>query len=201
MLIAAAHESAVGTKQTWPRRALFVRFRGEADMHRSVASSASIVNDPQPTKAPSTTIGFIDDRRHWAKSRCGLPRGEKPRELSICSTTVCQADLLLIPDLRADERFVEYPTVATEPHFRFYCGMPLINPQGFALGTLCVMDFQPRKLTFEQTEAIRCLAHQVTVQLELRRKFIELEEAQHQIEAQKAESERLLLNVLPKSIA
>ena len=79
--------------------------------------------------------------------------------------------------------------------------MPLINPEGFALGTLCVMDFQPRKLTFEQAEALRCLAHQVTVQLELRRKFAELEEAQHQIEAQKAESERLLLNVLPKSIA
>jgi adenylate cyclase len=155
----------------------------------------------QVCECPVATIGFIDDRRHWAKSRCGLPRGEKPRELSICSTTVCQADLLLIPDLRADERFAEFATVATEPHFRFYCGMPLINPEGFALGTLCVMDFQPRKLTFEQTEAIRCLAHQVTVQLELRRKFAELEEAQHQIEAQKAESERLLLNVLPKSIA
>jgi len=79
--------------------------------------------------------------------------------------------------------------------------MPLINAEGHALGTLCVMDFQPRILTFEQTEAIRCLAHQITSQLELRRKLAELNEARQEIEAQKAEAERLLLNVLPKQIA
>jgi class 3 adenylate cyclase len=152
-------------------------------------------------QCPVATIGFIDDRRHWAKSRCGMPRGEKPRELSICTTTVCQSDLLLLPDLAADERFADNPIVAGEPHFRFYCGMPLINAEGHALGTLCVMDFQPRILTFEQTEAIRCLAHQITSQLELRRKLAELNEARQEIEAQKAEAERLLLNVLPKQIA
>ena len=150
---------------------------------------------------PVATIGFIDDRRHWAKSRCGLPRDEKPRELSICKSTVCQSDLLLVPDLAADERFSGYSTVAGKPHFRFYCGMPLINPEGFALGTLCVMDFQPRQLSFAQTEAVRCLAHQVSTQLELRRKLLELEEAHRQIELERAEGERLLANILPKEIA
>jgi adenylate cyclase len=150
---------------------------------------------------PVATIGFIDDRRHWAKSRCGLPRDEKPRELSICNSTVCQSDLLLVPDLAADERFSGYSTVAGKPHFRFYCGMPLINPEGFALGTLCVMDFQPRQLSFAQTEAVRCLAHQVSTQLELRRKLLELEEAHRQIELERAEGERLLANILPKEIA
>ncbi len=152
-------------------------------------------------ECPVATIGFIDDQRIWHKSRCGLPRGQKPRELSICSTTVCQSDLMLVPDLAADPRFAEYPGVAGDPHFRFYCGMPLINPEGFALGTLCVMDFQPRTLRFEQTEAIRCLAHQVTTQLELRRKLAELEEARQQIELEKAEAERLLLNILPRPVA
>ena len=150
---------------------------------------------------PVATIGFIDDRRHWAKSRCGLPRDEKPRELSICTSTICQSDLLLVPDLAADERFSGYSTVAGEPHFRFYCGMPLINPEGFALGTLCVMDFHPRQLIFAQTEAVRCLAHQVSTQLELRRKLLELEEAHRQIELERAEGERLLANILPKEIA
>jgi adenylate cyclase len=116
-------------------------------------------------------------------------------------TTICQADLLLISDLAADERFAELPSVVGEPHFRFYCGMPLINDDGFALGALCVLDFQPRKLTFDQTEAVRCVANQVTAQLELRRKIVELEDARRQIEAEKLHAERLLLNVLPKPIA
>jgi class 3 adenylate cyclase len=91
--------------------------------------------------------------------------------------------------------------VTGEPHFRFYCGMPLINPEGFALGTLCVMDFRPRQLSFAQTEALRCLAHQVSTQLELRRKLFEVEEAHRQIERERAEGERLLANILPKGIA
>ncbi|MGQ0676576.1 MAG: adenylate/guanylate cyclase domain-containing protein [Rhodospirillales bacterium] len=153
------------------------------------------------SECPVATVGFIDDRRHWAKSRCGLPRGERPRELSICSATVSQANLLVVPDLAADERFATNPFVAGEPYFRFYCGMPLINREGFALGTLCVMDFRPRDMKFEQTEAIRCLAHQVMTQLELRRKLTELEEAHRRIEAEKSEAERLLLNILPKSVA
>src|SRR5688500_9509388 len=91
--------------------------------YEEITKLASYVCD-----CPVATIGFVDDRRHWAKSRCGLPRGERPREFSICSTTVCQADLLLVPDLVADERFADNPIVAGEPYFRFYGGMPLINP-------------------------------------------------------------------------
>lgn len=155
----------------------------------------------QVCDCPVATIGFIDERRHWAKSRCGLPRGERPRELSICTSTICQSDLLLVPDLAADDRFSDYSIVAGEPHFRFYCGMPLINPEGFALGTLCVMDFQPRQLSFPQIEAIRCLAHQVSAQLELRRKLLEVEAAHQQIKLEKAEGERLLANILPREIA
>lgn len=162
----------------------------------------------QICECPIATIGIIDERRHWAKARYGLPPDEKPKELSICNTTISQFDLLTIPDLTADDRFASLPNVAGKPHFRFYCGMPLSNSEGYALGTVCVMDFEPRELNFEQTEALKCLSHQVMSQLELRRNLIELdqahrelESANRQIEAEKAQSDRLLLNILPASVA
>lgn len=162
----------------------------------------------QICECPVATIGMVDDQRHWAKARYGLPPDEKPKELSICTTTISQSDLLMIPDLAADDRFADLPNVAGKPHFRFYCGVPLINSEGHALGTICVMDFEPKKLDFEQTEALRCLSHQVMAQLELRRNLIELdqahrelERANQQIEDKKAQSDRLLLNILPASVA
>jgi class 3 adenylate cyclase len=98
--------------------------------------------------------------------------------------------------------------VTGEPNLRFYCGMPLINPQGYALGTLCVVDFQPRDLSFEQTEAVRRLSHQVVSQFELRRSVLELErrmaelaEARRDAEQQRERSDRLLLNILPRAVA
>jgi class 3 adenylate cyclase len=79
--------------------------------------------------------------------------------------------------------------------------MPLINPQGYALGTLCVLDFVKHKLTFEQTEAMRRLGRQVVAQLELRRNLIELDETRQALEAEMSRSDDLLLNILPPKIA
>ncbi|MBX6366331.1 MAG: GAF domain-containing protein [Rhodospirillales bacterium] len=158
---------------------------------------------------PVAVIGFIDETRDWKKSKYGAPPDYTgmPREISICSATICGNDLLVVPDLSQDERFANNPTVAGEPHLRLYCGMPLINPDGYALGTLCVVDFQPRELTFEQTEAIRRLARQVVSQLELRRSLRKLDERMRQLEEMHAEiaaerdkSNRLLRNILPDSI-
>ncbi len=73
--------------------------------------------------------------------------------------------MLIVPDLTADERFSDSLSVTGAPHFRFYCGMPLINPEGYALGALCVLDYQTRELSFEQTDALRRLARQVVAQL------------------------------------
>ncbi|MBR0958941.1 adenylate/guanylate cyclase domain-containing protein [Bradyrhizobium japonicum] len=159
---------------------------------------------------PVSYISFIDDNRRWLKARYGLPAEvtDAPRETAVCTTTICGTELLVIPDLKRDPRFENSPMVSLTPPRRFYCGMPLITDEGYALGTLCVMDFEPRQLSFEQTEALRMLSHQVLAQLELRRKLIEnhqtirqLEQARLEIAAERARAEELLRNVLPAPIA
>jgi adenylate cyclase len=123
----------------------------------------------QVCQCPAAVINFLDDKSVWAKCRYGLPpRGPIPRELSLCETAACGSDLLVISDLTKDKRSAQRPSVTGKPYLRFYCGMPLINPEGFSLGTLCVLDFQPREITFEQGEAVRRLARQVVTLLELR---------------------------------
>ncbi len=164
----------------------------------------------QICQCPVAVIGFVDETRDWKKSKYGLPPDftALPRQISICTTTICGNDILVVPDLTKDERFCNNATVTGEPYLRLYCGMPLINPEGYALGTLCVVDFQPHQLNFEQTEAIRRLSRQVVSQLELRRSLLELDQRMRQLEQMHAEiaaerdkSDRLLRNILPDSIA
>lgn len=117
----------------------------------------------QLCQCPVAYIGFMDDDRLWLKAKYGIPPdfNQCPREISFCATTVCGTEMVIAPDLREDLRFNQIPFVTGEPYFRFYCGLPLVTDEGYALGTLCVMDFEPRQLTFEQTEALRRLSHQV----------------------------------------
>jgi adenylate cyclase len=159
---------------------------------------------------PVAAIGFVDEAQDWKKSKYGLPANFTglPREISICSTTICAGNLLRIGDLTKDERFRDNAMVTGPPHLRFYCGMPLVTPDGYALGTLCVMDFQPREISFEQGETVRRLARQVVTQLELRRRVLELDqtlaelrESRAAITEAKVKSEELLLNILPAAIA
>jgi adenylate cyclase len=157
----------------------------------------------QIAHCPVACIGIMDTNREWIKSKYGLPAdfNELPREMNVCSTTICGTDVLTVPDLSKDERFATYPLVSSEPYIRFYCGMPLINPEGYALGTLCIIDFQPRDLTFEQVDAVRCLSRQAVAQLELRRNLLELDEAKRELELQREKSEKLLLSIFPGPVA
>jgi adenylate cyclase len=156
----------------------------------------------QVCNCPAAVINFVDDTSIWSKCRYGLPpKAAVPREMSLCSTTCFGNDLLIISDLTKDTRSAHLPGVIGEPHLRFYCGMPLINPEGYSLGTLCVVDFQPREITFEQGEAVRRLAHQVMAQLELRRSLSQLDRMQQELQVEKEKSERLLRNILPAAIS
>lgn len=151
---------------------------------------------------PIGLINIIADTQEWLKAKYGLPPNLTylPRGTA-CSIAICQSDLLTVPDLANDARFADQAAVKGEPHFRFYCGMPLINPEGYALGTVCVFDFEPRELTFEQSESLRRLSRQTMAQLELRRKLIELSNARQALEVEKTRSDELLLNILPAKIA
>ena len=156
----------------------------------------------QICQCPIGLINIIADKHEWLKSKYGLPPDLAcvPRGTA-CSIAICQSDLLTVPDLTQDERFANQWYVKGEPHFRFYSGMPLINPEGYALGTVCVFGFEPRQLTFDQSESLRRLSRQTMAQLELRRKIIELSGARRALESEKARSDELLLNILPAKIA
>jgi class 3 adenylate cyclase len=155
-------------------------------------------------------LTFLDDKRQWIKAKCGLPPDltHVPKEISVCQATICNNDLVYVPDLTKDPRFCDSPLVTGEFGLRFYCGMPLITHEGYALGTLCVVDFAPRELSFEQQEAVRQLSHHAVTQLELRRKLrerdemlVELDEARAAAEAERRKSDELLLNILPPAVA
>lgn len=119
-------------------------------------------------QTPMAMLSLVDDHRQWFKSKYGVEVRETPRDISICAHTIQQNDLFVVPDTLQDSRFRENPLVTGEPHIRFYAGAPLINEDGFALGTLCVVDRQPRQLDAEQKEAIGVLGRLALRQMELR---------------------------------
>ena len=121
-------------------------------------------------ETPISVLSFIDRDRRWAKSNVGLSQQEAGRDISLCSYAILQNDLLVVPDARADERFAHNPGVTAEPGVRFYAGMPLVTPEGLAIGTLCVVDHVPRQLTEEQANKLRALAGSAMILLEVRRR-------------------------------
>lgn len=124
---------------------------------------------------PIALISLIDAERQWFKSKVGVDISSTPRNSAFCSHTILQSEPLVIPDARLDPRFATNPFVTDAPNVRFYAGVPLITPDGYALGTICIVDFVPRELTPNQLESLQALGRQVIAQLELRRKLRESE--------------------------
>jgi two-component system, NtrC family, sensor kinase len=147
-------------------------------------------------QAPMALISLVDERRQWFKSRVGVKLRETPREVSFCGHAITRTDLFIVPDAAADERFAHNPLVTRDPKIRFYAGAPLITPDGYALGTLCVIDKVPRKLSADQKQALRILARHVVSQLELQRRTRELVDAR-----QESEQLRLTLDQVRHGLA
>ena len=98
-----------------------------------------------------------------------------PQWIVIVVPSILQTDLLILEDMRKHPRYKDLPSVKNPPHTRFYCAMPLINPEGYALGTLCVWDPGKKSLDADQQHTIRHLDRQVLALLEMRRRINELE--------------------------
>ncbi|MDH3444936.1 MAG: GAF domain-containing sensor histidine kinase [Deltaproteobacteria bacterium] len=140
---------------------------------------------------PIALVSLVDQERQWFKSKVGLEAAETPRRVAFCSHAILEPDkLLIVPDPHRDIRFADNPLVTSAPKIRFYAGAPLVNPEGQALGTLCVIDREPRNLEPHQIDTLRALARQVIGQMELRKKYIELRELALDLESNKHELER-----------
>jgi len=146
-------------------------------------------------KTPIASITLIDENRQWFKSTIGLNVSETPRDIAFCSVAIQQSDVMVVPDTLEDERFRNNPFVTAEPKIRFYAGAPLINEDGYALGTLCVVDTTPREFGDEQKEALRALSRLVLAQMEFRRNLQLLKEALTERTKDEHEREREILKL------
>lgn len=120
-------------------------------------------------QAPISVINLIDRDRQWFKAEVGLGVRETPLDTSLCSHVILDDDFVEIPDTLKDPRMADNPLCLDEPGLRFYAGARLLAPNGLPLGTLCVLDNEPRRLNELQKQTISVLSRQVMKQLDLRR--------------------------------
>ncbi|WP_207431176.1 sensor histidine kinase [Sabulibacter ruber] len=126
-------------------------------------------------KVPFAALSFLHTERLWIKASFGLEIEEMERNTSFCHQTIQGDEVCVFPDTHLSPLFSQHPAVAGENGIRFYAGAPLITKTGFRLGTLCIMDTQPRSLSPEEKEMLRTLANQVMPRLDLQLREQELE--------------------------
>ena len=114
---------------------------------------------------PIALVSLVDSDRQWFKSRQGLDAEETPREVSFCGHAVLEDALFVVEDTRDDARFADNPLVTGAPHIRFYAGFPLTGPGGYRVGTLCIIDTEPRSFGCEDREMLRDLGSMVRTEL------------------------------------
>jgi len=161
------------------------------DDYDAITRLASVV-----CQTPISLITLIDHDRQWFKSAYGLELTERelPRDTSFCGHVVAEpTQLFEVPDARQDERFHDNPYTSGPLRVEFYAGAPLLDSEGNALGSLCVIDHHPRHLTDAQRLALRDLARQVSQLLELRRRNHELADSQLRLRQTEADLKRALV--------
>jgi hypothetical protein len=140
----------------------------ESEFNDLVELAAQICN------APISLITLLDKNQQWFKAKKGITEKNTSRDAAFCTHAILQDEVMQVQDTTKDERFYDNPFVTGDLNVRFYAGTPIISPEGFKLGTICVIDNQPRQLLPEQEAALKILAKQVTKLLELRKKNLQL---------------------------
>lgn len=131
---------------------------------------------------PFAAINLVAENRHWTKSSFGFPGGSVPLEHSHCAHTILNPDeILVVPDLRYDERFSNNPLTVNAPHLKFYAGVPVKDAAGLPFGSLCVLDSRPRELSEHKLESLTALAKLVNAHFQLRRTKIELDKTHQRV--------------------
>ena len=144
--------------------------RNETARLAAVAASGLVDSAPEPvfdrltwlatqvTDCPIALITVLTSRRQWFKSRIGVDLAETPRDWAFCSHAIVQEEPLMVEDASRDARFAANPLVTGPLHVRFYAGVPLVDAGGHPLGTLCVLDREPRRLRAREIKALQELA-------------------------------------------
>lgn len=160
----------------------------------------------QIAETPISLITLIDAEKQWFKSKVGTEGSETDREIAFCSHAILQEEPMIVGNMLEDERFAENPLVVNDPSVRFYAGFPLLTPEGYALGTLCVLDNKPRELSPDQIFGLQTLANQVLRTIRLRRALKDevtksqvIEEQRDELLQSKGTQERIL-NMLSRDV-
>jgi PAS domain S-box-containing protein len=145
-------------------------------------------------ETPIALISLVDKERQWFKSRVGLDVAETPRDMALCAHAILGDDLFEVTDAASDIRFADNPVVTGDPHLRFYAGVPLKTSDNHNVGTLCVIDREPRRLTEPQRAALKALARQIMRLVELRKSTRLQSELRRKLSAETALSRAIIEN-------
>jgi GAF domain-containing protein len=138
----------------------------EADFDQVTARLTRLFN------VPMALITLVDKNRQWFKSQAGLPADlaearSTSRDISLCGHVIAKDEVLIVRDLARDPRFANNPFVK-ENGLRFYAGVPLRGPNGFPIGSLCILDTKPREMTSQEQELLKMIAGDLMDQIKRR---------------------------------
>jgi diguanylate cyclase (GGDEF)-like protein/PAS domain S-box-containing protein len=136
-------------------------------------------------EVPISLMTLVDDRRQWFKAALGITVTEMPLELTFCQYTIRQDDPLIVEDTTKDAFFCTHPSVVNDPSVRFYAGISIKTSTGYPVGTLCVADMVPRRMSATQIKTLTVLARQANARIELREQRLSLERALSEAEQAK----------------
>ena len=147
-------------------------------------------------ETPIALVSLVDRDRQWFKSTCGLSVNETSRDVAFCSYTVMQRSPLVVENALADPRFRDNALVTGEPHIRAYAGIPLLTDDGFALGSLCVIDTKPRSFTSDQMACLDDLAETIMDLMRYRLMRSDIRQSTDMFSAQVSHEIRTPLNAI-----